>query len=526
MGGTEEGKEEKGKEEEVAKLGMKEEETAKQEVEEEETVKREVEEEETVKREMDKEEREEEEVDMEEREEEEVEVDKDMDGENAESDDENKEGGDMYHSLHQPSLGRTSSAIKSQDSMKTLEVKRLCFPNPLYDLLPPFSALTHLSLASNKISDDEELLAICLFPALTKLNIYNNPIIHNAGKKPQLVVTMLKERLGMEVVTTKPQAAARPPPLKAFNPKRKVDTRILKIPRQPLMLETARRLLGLESAGPGPGPGGAHPGEAGAGAGAGAEAAGHAGTEPASAPQDGGTTEGSDPDPTTSTTNTAPEKQPGEATAKGGPAEGFFMTQVEDAAFSTEDMVVLEAKQTEGPSVATDVPERYRGYEELLDATTDPYFVEPVGIQRNVRQLEWRLRKLQLYPDPFATVNLQQERAQPMHRKPQKLPEPTTRRSKAEQMEEILRTMREQRALTVMPLAQVLRAKDASSQDYREATVLLRVMQQKYSEVRRRLTDNFNRLQEECVEQKGNVPEAEQPPHSFTHVEGPSCNWD
>ncbi|XP_051881613.1 X-ray radiation resistance-associated protein 1-like isoform X3 [Pristis pectinata] len=289
--------------------------------------------------------------------------------------------------------------------LETPKAKQMCFPEATYEFLPPFSGLVHLSLAKNKISDDEELLAVCLFPALSKLTIYKNPITLSTGKKPHLVISMLKDRLGIEVITGEPRPVDRPPVVKVFNPKRKVDSHIPKIPKQPPMLETAKQLLGLECGGPGGTQrGGAElrpPGQV-----------DDICTEPMSATH--GTCRGRDsiPEPTTGN----PEKQHQEAMEE-KPVEGFFMTQVEDITLNSEDKVALEIKQTAVPSVTTDLPERYKGYEELLDATTDPYFVEPVGIQQNVQQLERHLRKLQLYPDPFSSVNLQRRPYVPKQRK-------------------------------------------------------------------------------------------------------------
>ncbi|XP_078401141.1 X-ray radiation resistance-associated protein 1-like [Cetorhinus maximus] len=180
--------------------------------------------------------------------------------------------------------------------------------------------------------------------------------------------------------------------------------------------------------------------------------------------------------------------------------EGFFMTQVDDVTLSREDVETMEERQTESSSVTTNLPKKYRGYEELLDAKTDPDFIEPIGIQQNVQQLERSLRKLQLYPDPFARVNLQQEPYVAKERKPRKLAEFTSYKTKADKMEEILKMMKEQRTRSIIPLAHVLRGKGVSKQEYEEAAHLLRELQLKYKEARERLAVNFRRLQGSCEE--------------------------
>ncbi|XP_067889119.1 X-ray radiation resistance-associated protein 1 [Heterodontus francisci] len=362
----------------------------------------------------------------------------------------------------------------------------MCFLKQKNEFFPPFSGLTHLSLAQNKISDDEELLAVCLFPALSKLTIYNNPVVFHSGK-PLLVLSMLEDRLGIEVIRSKPQLPEKPPVGKVFNRKRKVDIHIPRIPKQVLMLETAEQLLGLNQAGEG-------------------ETQCEAAELETAAPSDI-CTELMSPlhmacslqDRASEGTSWTWDGQLEEA-VKEKEVEGFFMTQVDDGTLKREDEETVEERQTESTSVTTNLPDKYGGYEELLNAKTDPYFVEPIGIQQNVQQLERSLRKLQLYPDPFAKVNLQQEPYVSKERKLRKLAEFTSHKSKADKMEEILKRMKEQRAMTIIPLAHVLRDKGVSKQEYVEAVHLLRELQLKYKEAHKRLAANVNRLYSECEE--------------------------
>uniref|UniRef100_A0A669QQQ0 Uncharacterized protein n=1 Tax=Phasianus colchicus TaxID=9054 RepID=A0A669QQQ0_PHACC len=63
-----------------------------------------------------------------------------------------------------------------------------------------------------------------------------------------------------------------------------------------------------------------------------------------------------------------------------------------------EDRLEKRSKQREeGSSWA--VPEWYKGYEELLGGDTDPDFIEPVGIQKNVQALYYVLKHPLVYRD-------------------------------------------------------------------------------------------------------------------------------
>ncbi|XP_069748335.1 X-ray radiation resistance-associated protein 1-like [Narcine bancroftii] len=424
------------------------------------------------------------------------EEEKEMTGKEVDKDKEIEEGEKMKSSVPEPFhlpacldkiLGETSATVEGQETMEQLleplETKSMCVPKAPYEFLPPFSGLRHLSLAKNKISDDEELFAVCLFPALNKLTIYDNPITLRSGKNPHVAISILKDRLGVEVITSASQPVDRPPMAKVFNPKRKIDTHIPKIPKQPLSLETAKKLLGLEHVGttrqgevePDP-----------------PVQVDDNGIELSSALYERCRTDSSIPEASSGT----PEDQH-QNPMEGKPVGGFFLTQVEDAAFNNEDTVTLETKQAAEPLVTTELPEKYRGYEQLLDATTDPHFVEPVGIQQNVRQLERRLQKLQLYPDPFASVVWQGARHIPKQRKLRKLPESMSHRSKADKMEEILKRMKDQKAVTVIPLAHVLRGEGVSRQEDEEAVALLSDLQLKYLELRGRLAAKVSKLSEE-----------------------------
>ncbi|XP_072432829.1 X-ray radiation resistance-associated protein 1 isoform X1 [Chiloscyllium punctatum] len=380
-----------------------------------------------------------------------------------------------------------------EELLEPRKIKPMCFLKQKNEFLPPFSELRHLSLARNKITDDEELLAVCLFPALNKLTIYKNPVA-SYSVKHLLVLSMFQDRLGIEVIRGKPQPPGKPPVCNVFNQKRKVNSHIPRIPKQDLVLEAAEQLLELDQDGEGGSQSDDEEMEI--------------PTPPLAictdllssvshriCPLESKSSEGS----SWTSDQTINEKE----------IEGFFMTQVDSVTLKSEGLESMKETFTEASSFTSNLPEKYRGYEELLDANPDPDFVEPLGIQQNVQQLERSLRKLQLYPDPFARVNLQREPYVPRARMPRKLAEFASHKSRADKIEEILKRMKEQRTMNIIPLAHVLRGKGISKHDYEEAVHLLRELQLKYKEARKQLAANFSELQAECVKPDSNEEQSD-----------------
>ncbi|GCB86258.1 hypothetical protein scyTo_0026988, partial [Scyliorhinus torazame] len=57
---------------------------------------------------------------------------------------------------------------------------------------------------------------------------------------------------------------------------------------------------------------------------------------------------------------------------------GLPYAEVDDVTLNGEDVESLKERQIDPSVVTTNLPEKYRGYEELLDAKTDREFVEPM----------------------------------------------------------------------------------------------------------------------------------------------------
>ncbi|NXJ16680.1 XRRA1 protein, partial [Odontophorus gujanensis] len=265
-----------------------------------------------------------------------------------------------------------------------------------------FPKLEHLSLAFNKIKDETALLPVAFFPHLKQLTFHNNPLTTTRSGHPPLLTRLLQQKLGIQLVFHKSPAARRwhfSIPLRAS---RKVSSHLPKVKKQPLMLEAPAEAFIWR-----PLP-------------AVTEAA--RGAAPLISPQ---------PLPPISS---VPSKQAAVEHEECSPrtpstaqedTEAFFMTQVCEAGAllhslllpspffcsfevednsrpllqpMAEDRLEKRSKQREEGSSRA-VPERYKGYEELLGGDTDPDFIEPAGIQKNVQALCYVLKHPLVYRD-------------------------------------------------------------------------------------------------------------------------------
>uniref|UniRef100_A0A8D0BGZ4 X-ray radiation resistance-associated protein 1 n=1 Tax=Salvator merianae TaxID=96440 RepID=A0A8D0BGZ4_SALMN len=137
-------------------------------------------------------------------------------------------------------------------------------------------------------------------------------------------------------------------------------------------------------------------------------------------------------------------------------SESFFMTQVDEAPSSPLKPILKEPPfrhpgetETRGTHL---VPEKYKGYELLLGGTTDPDFIEPVGIQHNVQALDRALRCPRVYRDSKARLDSYQKPYRPSERKALRVPLPPKGKTKMQRLEEILLKMREPTNIIELPL--------------------------------------------------------------------------
>ncbi|KAM9203424.1 X-ray radiation resistance-associated protein 1 [Mergus octosetaceus] len=337
--------------------------------------------------------------------------------------------------------------------------KTLPAPSVRRDICAPFPELQRLSLAFNKIAAETALLPVAFFPRLKELTFHNNPLTTTRSGTPPLLTRLLQQRLGIKLVRHRSLAAGRwhfsiPP-----KASRKVSSHLPKVKKQPLEApaETLKPLPAERGAGPPNLPQLLPP----------------LGHTPAALSREGGSSRlgmlghrehGSRPP------STAPED-----------VETFFMTQVEDV-FGPQPRPVAEdrlEKRSEQGKEETPwaVPERYKGYEELLGGDTDPDFIEPVGIQKNVQALYYILNHPLVYRDAKPRLDSLQKPYVP-RKKRGRMPGPPARKTKAEVLEGILMAMRNTSTVTSIPLASALQKRKSSPRTYREALRLMEELQE------------------------------------------------
>ncbi|XP_075347457.1 X-ray radiation resistance-associated protein 1 isoform X1 [Mycteria americana] len=324
--------------------------------------------------------------------------------------------------------------------------KTLLAPSTRRDIRAPFPELKRLSLAFNKIADETALLPVAFFLCLKELTFHNNPLTTTRSGQPPLLTRLLQHNLGIKLVRQKSPSVERwhfSIPLKAS---RKVTLRLPKVTKRPLMLEAPAKTF-LQKQLP-----------------AVVEAA-----------RDAAPPSPAQPLPVVSSVTPAGNQWTalGEGEDDSRPPPGsaeedvasFFMTQVEDVSRPLLRPVAeggLEKRSEQrGEGSSQVVPERYKGYEELLGGDTDPDFIEPVGIQKNVQALYYILKHPLVYRDTKPRLDNVQKPYVPQ-KKHGRMPGPPARKTKAEVLEGILTAMRNTSTITEVPLGTFLHSQSLS----------------------------------------------------------------
>ncbi|XP_030055856.1 X-ray radiation resistance-associated protein 1 [Microcaecilia unicolor] len=340
---------------------------------------------------------------------------------------------------------------------------------------PPFPKLRFLSLADNKVTNEESLIAVAIFPVLSELVIHGNPLVTLKSGDPPLLTSFLQDQLRIKLIRRKSLEKERlhiAIPVKAH---RKVETYIPKVPKRPLMLEAPQhcyqdflsgrsKLIGF-----------------------GKESqllAGH--FSPVISVWKQQREETSENIQVSNSHHKARDKKTQDflldPVAEEGNVESVFMTQVGDLPDVPCKPQRKKSKKLKKQSKEEMIPEKYRGYEELLDAKVDPDFTEPEGILGNVRALEQALKHLCVYRDPKAKLHCIQKPYIPKEKK-LRLPAAPPRKSKAEVLDEILTNMKNAQHFTDIPLAPLLKKKKAPRKEHGEALTLLKEVQVEYTKI-------------------------------------------
>ncbi|KFV43546.1 X-ray radiation resistance-associated protein 1, partial [Tyto alba] len=297
--------------------------------------------------------------------------------------------------------------------------KTLPAPSMCRGVCAPFPELKHLSLAFNKIADETALLPVAFFPCLKELTFHNNPLTTTRSGRDETLAAVLR------VGSPSKRLAGK-------HGRSWWDTGI------PAGLEGRMgRVEGIFAQ----------------------NEAGGIQPLPYCCPRQGLSqgfwvqscpsvlVEGSWED----------DSRPPPGSAEEDIAS-FFMTQVRPGSKSSGPLSRPTAKdglekmsEQSGEGSSQVIPEQYKGYEELLGGDTDPDFIEPIGIQKNVQALYYILNHPLVYRDATPRLDSMQKPYVP-RKKRGRMPGPATRKTRAEILEGILMAMRNTSTITEVPL--------------------------------------------------------------------------
>ncbi|XP_028277989.1 X-ray radiation resistance-associated protein 1 [Parambassis ranga] len=103
----------------------------------------------------------------------------------------------------------------------------------------PLPGLQFLNLANNKISEEEALMAVALFPMLCEIDIHSNPLTTQRRGDPPLLTYYLQERRGITIKRKKTQVVKVRLTV-STDPTWKVEEKLPKVSKKPLQMNKTR----------------------------------------------------------------------------------------------------------------------------------------------------------------------------------------------------------------------------------------------------------------------------------------------
>ncbi|KAM8741248.1 X-ray radiation resistance-associated protein 1 isoform 1-T1 [Acanthopagrus schlegelii] len=292
----------------------------------------------------------------------------------------------------------------------------------------PLPELQFLSLAENKFTEEEALMAVALFPKLREIDIHSNPLTTRRSGDPPLLTRYLHDILGITIKRKKTREDVHLPLKVSTDPKWKVEE---SIPKVSVMLMDAPCPTQVEKS-----------------------------------------------RLTAERTPESKSKKKRDDTLQEN-TEHFFVTQVAD---SPEYEFGCQADKNHA-AVSEDrneddiFPENFTCYEILMDAKQNRDVTGNIGIQTAVQMLERRLRNLNVYRDSEPKLDCIQTPYRKRQKKTRKLPPLRPAKQRGKRVDEMIKGIKESTTIQVIPLCSAIHSTGVTKQD---ALSLLRDMKAKY----------------------------------------------
>ncbi|XP_062501658.1 X-ray radiation resistance-associated protein 1-like isoform X2 [Corticium candelabrum] len=332
----------------------------------------------------------------------------------------------------------------------------------------PFPSLKTLNLANNKVSVAENLLHAASWPALEELLVHGNPFTIKGKGMPVVLQNALVSK-GVKVVRM-PLKAAKHPFVSTATRKftRIKEESIPNVPKLNLELPPTSSFYALQSPG--------------------SPTQTNFPSKLLALPPIGKEScqqEFCHNDQHKAENNKQPD----------GHGQGFFLTQADDEtgienwkfdAHPADDGEVQAQTETQEADPSVKCPERFVGYEALLDAKPDDTVMIPEGVQSTAKALKRVLHHPLHLPDCKTIPTSDSSRHSYLHRKLHTLPTSThVQETRVAELHSLLQEMKSNLNVTDRRLDSVMKSgEDPKLQ--REAKKLLLQVQAKYDEVRER----------------------------------------